>query len=508
MSLCVPESNPGSKTIFFLKVTACAFLVSVYLRCLCNPIVDLDLWHQMALIRESIALGHIPLNDRFAYTPTVFPSVHHEWGAGAIAYFLAMQFGAPGILTAKYLLALFIVVFPLLCLKRRGVSTEVFAFLALVVIALIGGGFSTIRAQLYSLTLVGCLLWFFELDRDETRRWLIAWIPLYLIWINLHAGFLVGIGILAAYWVERLLLGKPHAHLVLTGVVMVGLIAVNPYGLSYYPYILHAMLMPRPNITEWYPIWAGLDMLGIASFFVSLMLLTYSVRKIGFRNAHGLIVVLLVGLASILCNRLVLFYALVWTVYVPGYIQETPLSNMMSGLWKRSSRFLILLLCIATVAISIRIVSFRPWKLLVPSDQIKKYGDHPIYPVGPVEYLTEIAFKGNLMVSFNSGSYVLWKLYPNVRVSIDSRYEVAYPEWLVDENTRFYMAKNGWQHTLTAYPTDLVLVDKKMPLAKVMPKATGWKKVYTDQTFEVYSRPGLTLPVVDRTGRVFEGTFP
>lgn len=68
---------------------------------------------------------------------------------------------------------------------------------------------------------------------------------------------------MAAYWVERLLLGKPHAHLVLTGVVMVGLIAVNPYGLSYYPYILHAILMPRPDIREWYPIWAGLEMLGI-----------------------------------------------------------------------------------------------------------------------------------------------------------------------------------------------------------------------------------------------------
>src|SRR4030065_813390 len=84
------------------KVAACAFLVSMYFLRISNNIVDLDLWHQMALIREAIALGHIPLNDQFAYPPTVFPSVHHEWGAGVIAYFLATRFGAPGILVLKY----------------------------------------------------------------------------------------------------------------------------------------------------------------------------------------------------------------------------------------------------------------------------------------------------------------------------------------------------------------------------------------------------------------------
>jgi hypothetical protein len=40
------------------------------------------------LFREVLAQGSVPLVDHFAYTPTVVPSVHHEWGAGAIAYAL------------------------------------------------------------------------------------------------------------------------------------------------------------------------------------------------------------------------------------------------------------------------------------------------------------------------------------------------------------------------------------------------------------------------------------
>ena len=46
--------------------------------------VDVDVWHLMALAREAIALGHMPLEDRFAYTPTVFPVVRSQPGARSL----------------------------------------------------------------------------------------------------------------------------------------------------------------------------------------------------------------------------------------------------------------------------------------------------------------------------------------------------------------------------------------------------------------------------------------
>jgi hypothetical protein len=405
-------------------------------------------------------------------------------------------------------LAVCIAIFSLLCLKKRSVTIEVLIFHALVGIMLIGEGFSTIRGQLYSLTFVACLLWFFELDQNGNRRWITAWILLYVIWVNIHAGFLVGIGLIGAYWLEQLLRRKPNTHLILAGAAMLGLIAINPYGLDYYPYLWRAMTMPRPYIKEWYPIWSGLDPSHLSFYTLSLILLVYSVKEIGIRNAHGIALIITVGLGSIFCNRLVFFYAIVWTCYVPGYLQITPLGNVMHNVCKKFSKFLILLLCVAIVASFVRTLSFRPWKLFVPSDHIRKYGDHAIYPVGPVEYLKQVGFKGNLMVFFDWGSYVTWKLYPDVRVSMDSRYEAAYPGWLVDENIEFYRAKEGWQRTLNQYPTDLVLVSKYLPLVKVIPQESAWKKIYRDNVFELYARPGLKLPVVDWTGLFFTGTFP
>ena len=73
-------------------------------------VVDLDLFHQMALIREAFRVGYLPRVDVFSYTPTVTPFVHHEWGMGMIIYFITVQsgLGDKGLIILKYFLTAFI----------------------------------------------------------------------------------------------------------------------------------------------------------------------------------------------------------------------------------------------------------------------------------------------------------------------------------------------------------------------------------------------------------------
>jgi hypothetical protein len=70
-----------------------ALRIAVYLGCaslllalIAFNFVDIDIWHQMNLVRASLAAGHLLTEDPFAYTPTVHPLIHHEWGAGVIAF--------------------------------------------------------------------------------------------------------------------------------------------------------------------------------------------------------------------------------------------------------------------------------------------------------------------------------------------------------------------------------------------------------------------------------------
>jgi len=147
-------------------------------------------------------------------------------------------------------------------------------------------------------------------------------------------------------------------------------------------------------------------------------------------------------------------------------------------------------------------VRWQFWRLRVPQTNTTF-----AYPVGAVEYLREQGFAGNLMVPFHQGAYLSWKLYPAVKVSVDSRYEVAYSDEWVNRMFRFYAAEPGWRDTLSAYSTDLVLIPRTMTVARVI-QQSDWQLIYEDQEFEIFSRPGLTLPFSDRSSESFAGVFP
>jgi hypothetical protein len=124
-----------------------------------------------------------------------------------------------------------------------------------------------------------------------------------------------------------------------------------------------------------------------------------------------------------------------------------------------------------------------------------------------VDYLARQQFSGNVMVPFRLGAYVSWKLFPAVKVSLDSRYEETYPDSFVQSIFKFYEAAPEWRSTLDAFPTDVVLVPSETPISRVMPQS-GWNKVYLDHQFQLYTRPGRALPVEDRSSTSFTGVFP
>ena len=112
------------------------------------------------------------------------------------------------------------------------------------------------------------------------------------------------------------------------------------------------------------------------------------------------------------------------------------------------------------------------------------------------------------MVPYDWGSYVMWKLAPNVKVSFDSRYEVAYPNWRMDEDDLFYDAKEGWEEILAKYPTDAVLVRTDLAIVKALESKTGWNRVYSDPQFVVFARSELALPTVTTRTSSPDGQLP
>lgn len=112
------------------------------------------------------------------------------------------------------------------------------------------------------------------------------------------------------------------------------------------------------------------------------------------------------------------------------------------------------------------------------------------------------------MTEYNEGSYVMWCLWPAVRVGMDSRNDVGYSYPLIMEVAAFYNGEPTWRRTLGRFPTDLVLVRRSRALAPLMERQSGWQCVYRDDAFELFARPGLALAAADRTGQAIRAGFP
>jgi hypothetical protein len=218
----------------FMRWVSTAGIASFFFALIAYNFVDVDLWHQMALVRESLRAGHLLRTDPFAYTPTIQPWIDHEWGAGAIAFFATKWFGRRAIVALKFLLAF---ATGMLCIRtseESGADFRLVAVCALPAIFLAQLGFlATIRAQVYSFFFAALLIWFWRIDGEGERKWIFVWLALFPTWVNLHGGFVVGLGLLILHIAEEFLAGrKVRRHFVVLG-VMLGEVSLTPYGVDY-----------------------------------------------------------------------------------------------------------------------------------------------------------------------------------------------------------------------------------------------------------------------------------
>jgi hypothetical protein len=490
-----PQLRTGDFWLGFAGVlsSACFFLALI-----AYNFVDIDLWHQMALIRDSLAAGHLLRADVYAYTPTIRPWIDHEWGAGAIAYFGSAWLGSRIIVVLKWALALGTFLLCLATCSSRKADVRLFAACAPLAIFLMHlGFFSAVRAQAYTFFFAALLAFVWEKLEKGSTRWLFAWLAVFSLWVNLHGGFVVGIGLTALYCVEKLL---RREHCKPTLLLLAGMLVetwLTPYGSSYFAYLRRALSMSRPYSAEWGAV-SGLGPLWAVCFVAALLLAGHAVVKVGIRNTLGLLPLAATAAEAALHRKLLPLFAVLWLSYTPAYLQRTGIGNWTLVLIQRRRAFVMSAWIIVACASGVSAIRQRPWQLTVPQ---------PIYPVGPVRYLADQHWHGHLLVPFRLGAYVTWKLYPAVKVALDSRYEEVFPDDVVKTVFDFYGAVPGWRKPLTALPTDLVLVPLDTPVANRMGD-TGWVRVYHDQQFDLFASPQGRLPEVDWSALSFSGTLP
>jgi hypothetical protein len=118
------------------------------------------------------------------------------------------------------------------------------------------------------------------------------------------------------------------------------------------------------------------------------------------------------------------------------------------------------------------------------------FSDPEKYPLGATALLNESGVSGNLANHANWGNYLAWHLAPPIKISLDSRFEQAYPLDIYWANLRFMLGVGKWDSLLQDYPTDMVLIDAGSPADNLMKLRTDWEEIYRDAASALYARRG------------------
>jgi len=252
---------------------------------------------------------------------------------------------------------------------------------------------------------------------------------------------------------------KQHVPLVVGAALACAAVTfLNPYGFEFWKYLIPAVLHPRARIAEWrpLPLYAADQFWGFRIFFLlTVGALILGRNQITRRRLPGLAVIFLTGYLGWRSRRHGPFFAVAALAYAGPFFASAwcKLTSRIAGpLRPRFDPQLAVVGLYATLAIYVAVV-FLPRASLQP---LAPVGEDP---VREADILATAGVKGNLATPFGWGSYLAWRLFPNLKISMDGRYETTYPESTFALNNAFYDKAGDWQKLIRDYKVDFVILD-------------------------------------------------
>jgi hypothetical protein len=471
---------------------------------------DPDLWGHVRYGADILAARAIPATTTYSFTAPNHPWINHEWVSEIVFAAVARWGGGSALVALKIALGLGVFALLISVARRRGAGLLATCVGVLIAAVNLSPGW-TVRPQIFSYAAFAVLIVLLDRALKQDGRntegrlraeaipsraiWLIPF--LFVVWVNVHAGFVAGLAVLFLYVsatsIERFVRRRPDAvrTAVLGGTVVVasvGATLCTPYGRSFVPWLLHAVTLHRPAISEWQPL-ALSDIQFVP--FVALVALI-AIAWIGSRKPRPLAHVTIlatVAWQSYFHSRHIPFLALLAALWVPSHLQS------LADRWSRSEsagparerglspalRGATWAAC-AILAIAVGLRVRPPWV------------DKASFPVDAFVYMREHHLSGRLIVHFDWAQYALYAFGPETAVEFDGRYETAYPDAIADMHFDFILGDAGGRHVVGdparvleyGHP-ELVLLNREYSTPiQVMSRRTEWVLLYQDALAQLW----------------------
>lgn len=475
----------ASKRAFFAGILLFGLLAMT-----ARSATDPDLWWHLSTGQWIVEHAHVPHTDPFSFTRSGSPWVSHEW-LSDITLFELRNHGGP---SALIIFSAIITTCGFLLLYLRTPGKSHWTAAATVLGAWASAPSWGARPQMFTFTLASLLLWL--LERGERRPLLLLWIPpLFLLWLNLHAGFALGPALLLLYAVglifETATGTTPwrEARLTILRVLLVTLacmtiVPLNPSGAELYRYPLdtlrsHGM---RTYIVEWFspdfhrPLYFPLLLVFI------LLIVSFAVSRSPLKG-RVLLPLLFTAIAAFDAVRHIPIFILlaipVIAATLDSYSTSAALATQPSS--QRRGRIFfnpITLVLLAFFAL------FR-WISLAHNQPATEAA---LFPEKAVTFLQANPQSQRAFIFYDWGGYAIWKLHPEYLVFADGRADLYGDALLRDCIQTVIHLHLGWEKVLDNYSVQTILIPPNTALAQALLLNPKWTPRYRDPQAVVFVR--------------------
>jgi hypothetical protein len=493
-TLPTPPDLKGNPSQFSLKkvvsfpVVLAVLLVGGIFVPLRDFFVDPDVWWHIKVGATLLSTHRWPTVDPYSFTARGSPWIAYEWLGDLVLAATEGAWGLRGLmaldlaLTAAIVLALYVLV-----RQRCGNSKAAFVTCA-VLLPLVYLSCSLRPQMLGYLFLVLTLIVLERFRQGHTGAlWLLP--PLFLVWVNTHGSFVLGLLALGVYWASGLVeihwgglasrLWSSGGRLRLELVALLSLIAltITPYGTELCLYPLN-MALSQPinvgNIQEWQSMVFG-------EFFGKLflaLLLGFLLAQVTLRPTWRLeeLVLFFVGVvAACLHVRFIL-------VFVPFC---APLLAVVVARWippyrpAKDKYALNGLLMVLVVAGIVRIFPSRAKLKAIMREK---------WPVEAVAYLKQHPAPRPMYNNYGYGGYLIWQLDGQNKVFVDGRADVYERVGVLSDYLSISRLAPTAPFLLDAYNIQSCLIARDEPLATLLAYSPQWQKVYGDKLSTLFVR--------------------
>jgi tetratricopeptide (TPR) repeat protein len=477
-----------------------------------EPVKDGDVWFHMAYGRYM--LEHhtlIPDHTIYSWTHADNSTIYCAWIPEIILYLVYKMGGLSALFTLKYACIAVFFMFVMHYMRKNKALLNPLAWLMVLTGVLMSQAAMDIKPEIFSYVFMTITVWaWFMIRSSQNKGWKYCYLlPLImLIWVNSHGGFIFGLVFLALiamgeilnYFfspLERLDAGTMR-HFIMSMMLCLFAIFITPYGWKYPVQLFHDLILNSDaQVKEYKTVWAYQSIfhpMARGNYFIDYLIISASVLILLLwpwlkeKRLNWPLVFANIGLGWLYTQfaRTTYFWGILCvfsSIALMG--PEGIILRQFSNKVRKSMIVFSILACIIIAGRETYQIFCKPlfgfW--------INYYS-----PIEEAEYIRTHLRGYRLGNDYNSGTYLLWALWPETKVFMDARY-FPYKRWYREYATFVYGKSDTFRDRfLKQYGCDAWCATYDFPMLSYFTTSPEWQLIHYGPSVCIFVRRDRSIP--------------